>query len=172
MVSEKLNPFSNWNLREVSPMRLHGVDDMGCNEHWGPTAGHDKYVMISQSSVKRSMLKADDLSNSIKTNRQTKNPDLLWIQESSSQTVLFNCQRNGRPACLLGKLHAYYLLQPGSWQESNSRPLRVIFPVKQHYESGLWPLELNSGSDPGSAIYCLCSKGKIFHLFEPLFPHL
>ena len=56
-----------------------------------------------QSSITRSMLTADDLDKSVKVNRQTKNADLMWIQESSSPAVLIYCQRNGRTACPFGQ---------------------------------------------------------------------
>ena len=51
MVSEKLNTLLNWNLKEISPACLRGEDDRGCNEHWGPTTGHDKYVNEDQTVV-------------------------------------------------------------------------------------------------------------------------
>lgn len=119
---------------------------------------------IRQSSVIRSMLKADDLYNSVKMKRRKKkNADLLWIQESSSQTGLFNCQRTGRTPCPLGKP---CVLSPAT---------RVLIRMKQQSFQGHIPGDiasrvrtlnsnLNSASDPGSAIYGPCSMGKLIFL--------
>lgn len=128
-------------------------------------------MKIRQSSVTRSMLTADDLDKSVEVNRQTKNADLMWIQESSSPAVLIYCQRNGRTACPFGQtmriISCYQELS-----EWNSRAFGVIFLVIQYHELGLWTLELNSALVPGSAIYSLCSMEKLFNLLEPLLPHL
>lgn len=120
----------------------------------GSTISHDKYVNEAQAvAFMRPRLKVDELYNSVKRNRQTKNADILWVQESSFQTVLFNSQKNGWTACPLA-----YFVSIIFYSQSlviECKAFKVIFLLTQHCKLRLWTLESNSGLDPGSVIYWL-----------------
>lgn len=116
--SIKLN--QTYHFREVEPFLIcqrnfscasSWRDGMGRNEQWAQQqVMTNRLIKLRQSAFMRPMLKADDLYNSVKRNRQTKNANLLWVHKSSFQTVLSICQRNGWTVCPLGIRHEYYLL--------------------------------------------------------------
>lgn len=159
----KLKPMRNFS-HASSWSRWHGMW-----WHWSPRTGHDKHVNEDQIVICYKVhAESWWLYSSVKTSRQTnqkKNADLLWIQESSSHTILFNRQRNGRNTRPLNKP---CVLSPAT---------RALIRKKQHSVQGHNPcdtafwvrtLNLNLGSDTGSAMYCLCFMGRLFHLLKSL----